>query len=171
MTVSNCFDHFDLLLSKYEGKPPLVPDAESDADASSAKADFSSSFPCDCVLVSVSGKCGTASKELPASTPGIGTGSREASSRSASSFSFSLINLSVSAETRSLSLKSANDPGCRRNWHCRQTEKLRGAGLKNAVGGRNWVRTEDERVRWRLDRSVCRSSCGMDCMACILATG
>ena len=159
IAVSNCLDHFDRRLSKYEGNPPLFR-----VDSSSG-AGFTSSC-CDCVLLGGSGVGGT-SKELPASTPGIGAGSREASSKSASSFSFSLMNLSVSAEALSLSLKSANLSGCRRNWHCTQTEKLRGVGLtENAVGTwRNRARTGAVRLSWRLERSVCPSSCGIDCMA------
>lgn len=173
ITVLNCLDHFDRRLSRYEGRPPLFVPAELASSSAEADWSFSFSFVCGCAVVSsISGTGGTESRELPASTPGIGAGSREASSRSASSFSFSLINLSVSAENFSRSLKAKYTPGCRRNWHCTQAEKLRGVDLVTENAGRKCARTGEEvLVSWRLDRKDCLSSCGIDCMAKTRATG
>lgn len=59
--------------------------------------------------------------------------------------------------------------GCWWNRHCRQTEKVREAGLTGLdvrAVGRNGARTGVEVVRviFMLDRSDCRNSNCMDCM-------
>lgn len=161
----NCFDILDRRLSREDGRPPLCEMAVSPfCSVPGWPPGFDSpNCPCEHPPFPSASAVAFESRAAPAS-------SGRAVTLGASFTAW--VNLSASLLNFTLSFLSCDEykPSGRRNWHCKQTEKDRVVGLaEKALGGPAWNCTCTGRdvpfVRCILDRSDCRSSVGIDCMA------